>query len=132
MIFEVDGKRVNGEVTLARLGKTLRSLKSYGPKSFACLTLADGSYMQVAGGRVTCILERREAGASMMFRAYLEEPRAPFSGPQTFSFGGGTLTVEPDEFLFIEDDVIPAFEAFFNGDALPARLKWRAILQTGG
>lgn len=41
--------------------KNLKQLKSYGPNSYATLTDSEGNYLQVAGGRVTCFVEKYDA-----------------------------------------------------------------------
>ena len=127
MLFEVEGKASVEQPKLAFIERSLRELKSYSKHTFASLQHSDGSYMQVAGGQVTCILERRDVGSSRMLRGYLAKARAPFVGTQMLSFGGGTVLAEPDEFLFMEDDVIPAFQAFFDRQPLPADVKWRML-----
>ncbi|MGB1214405.1 MAG: hypothetical protein ACPG4X_13670 [Pikeienuella sp.] len=104
--------------------KALRSLKSYGPRSFAILTNSNGSFVQVAGGRVTCVLERGVASTGFLERAFLVQPKVSFVGTQLLSCGAGKINVEPEEFLFI-DDVVGAFEAFFHGHRFATDLLWR-------
>lgn len=50
LLLEIEGKKPVQVQDFALVEKTLRSLKSYGPASFAILTKEDGSYVQVAGG----------------------------------------------------------------------------------
>ena len=54
----------------AQLIKELKKLKSYGPSSFACITDDNGNYVQVAGGRSTCFIERLDAKSKKLFRCY--------------------------------------------------------------
>jgi hypothetical protein len=77
--------------SFAKIEKELRALKCYGPHSFASLNKPDDSFVQVAGGRVTCVLEMREMPSEKLWRAYMDEPRVPFKGLQTLMFGGGRL-----------------------------------------
>lgn len=124
MVLEVENKPSEYVTDFARVERALRALRSYGPQSFASLTKPNGSYMQVAGGRVTCVLELCDRSRQNHRRAHLAVPRVPFEGPQTLAFGGGSVTMMPDEILFI-DDVIVAFLAFFEGSSLPGEICWR-------
>lgn len=126
MVLEVEKRSPIYPKKFGEIEKALRALRSYGPQSYASLTRPDGSYVQVAGGRVTCALEMYERLQSKHWRAYLEEPRVPFDGQQILSFGGGQLNLEPDEILFIED-VIGVFMAFFELRNTPDFIKWRDI-----
>lgn len=127
MILEAENQEPLKIVSFAKVEQTLRKLKSYGPSSFASLTSLDGSYVQVAGGRVTCILEYKSSNSNSLSRAYLTEKRAPFEGIQTLMCGAGHIKMMPDEILFI-DDVIPVFEAFYLGTAFPEVVLWRVTL----
>lgn len=124
MILEVEKKEPVVVEKFSSVEKALNSLKSYGPSSYASLTKEDGSYLQVAGGRVTCVLEYRVPSDQKHLRAYLATPKVSYEGTQTLMFGGGHMNMEPDEMLFI-DDVIAAFKAFFNAESLPENLLWR-------
>lgn len=124
MLLEVENMKPARVCEFTEVEKALGTLKSYGPHSFASLTAQDGSYVQVAGGRVSCVLEKRTSKTSEHFRAHLEEPKVPFTGSQTLAFGGGQLQMQPDEVLFI-DDVIAVFQAFYESGELPSHIKWR-------
>lgn len=87
--------------------------------------------MQVAGGRVTCVLELRDQQASKHWRAYLEKTKVPFEGEQTLMFGGGHMKMQPDEILFI-DDVVEAFKSFYEKKPLPVEIKWRDMSHAMG
>ncbi|MEL6101357.1 MAG: hypothetical protein AAFR71_16380 [Pseudomonadota bacterium] len=127
MILEAEKQEPSNVSDFGRVETTLRKLKSYGPSSFASLTSVDGSYVQVAGGRVTCILEYRATNSNALSRAYLAEKRSPFEGIQTLVCGAGHIKMMPDEILFI-DDVIPVFEAFYMGASFPEVVLWREVL----
>lgn len=128
MLLEIEKKQPVQVSDFSKVEKALRSLKSYGPQSFASLTKLDGSYMQVAGGRSTCILEMREQPGNKHWRAYLAKPRIAFEGQQTLMFGGGHMTMESDEVLFI-DDVVTAFKEFFESELRPGCTNWRDMSQ---
>ena len=101
-------------------------LRSYGPSSFASLTDDQGNYLQVAGGQMTCMLERREAVNKRHFRAHLATPSKVFSDGTVLVFGGGELKLAADEWLSASV-VLDAFLAFFKGQPLPPLLKWRDV-----
>lgn len=61
MKLEVEGKPAIQEPQESQLPRALKSLKSYGPASYASLTDASGNYVQVAGGGVICMIERYDA-----------------------------------------------------------------------
>src|SRR4051812_15543567 len=60
MIFQIEGKPALNEPSAIRLRLALKSLRSYGPSSYASLTDDKGNYIQGAGGDVTCMVERYE------------------------------------------------------------------------
>ncbi len=124
MMFEVEKQPFVQVSNFKKIEKSLRNLKSYGPQSYAILTNKHGSYLQVAGGRVTCVLEMREQSNDKHYRAYLRKAKVPFTGQQTLMFGGGHMKMEPDEILFI-NDVVQVFEAFFYSKDLPKNILWR-------
>ncbi len=124
MLLEIEKKKPVQVGDFAKVEKALRGLKSYGPHSYAILTAQDGSYLQIAGGRVSCVLEKRHQNDGKHYRAHLGEAKVPFKGTQTLMFGGGHMQMEPDEVLFI-DDVICVFKAFFDGEYLPSYIGWR-------
>ncbi|WP_413208408.1 hypothetical protein [Rhodospirillum sp. A1_3_36] len=126
MKLEVENKKPMSPKNFSSIERNLRALKSYGPHSFAILSKDNGSYVQVAGGRVTCVVEMRDGERKNHFRAHLEEKKVPFDERLTIAFGGGKLTVDLDEILFIED-VIKIFKAFFEDGAMPNEIKWRDI-----
>lgn len=80
MILEAETKQPKSVKSFGPVAKQLRAMKSYGPVSFASLTADDGSYIQVVGGRVTCLLEVRPSGWSSNRRAYLKEKRCLSTG----------------------------------------------------
>lgn len=124
MILQVENKSSVQVKSFSQVEKKLRSLKSYGPSSYAIMTNQTGEYLQVAGGRVTCVVEHGIPKNEILKRAYLTNPKVSFRGPQTLVFGGGELQMEPDEILFI-DDVIELFSSFYHSKPLDIQVKWR-------
>lgn len=58
MRLECEGKAPIDDVSSEKVCRAVKALKSFGPSSFASLTDERGDYLQVAGGGVTCMLER--------------------------------------------------------------------------
>ncbi|WP_230948829.1 hypothetical protein, partial [Burkholderia vietnamiensis] len=63
MKFNIEGKAEIIAPTPRQITHALKSLRSYGKSSYASLTDASGSYVQVAGGGVSCMIERFQFGA---------------------------------------------------------------------
>lgn len=127
-ILDVENKAPKEVSDFGAIEKSLRALKSYGSQSFAIVTRPDGSYIQVAGGRLTCVLEMRSQSDQKHYRAHYDVPKVPFEGPQVLVFGGGQITVNPDEILFI-DDVVNAFRAFLGLATYPDNIVWRDVTE---
>lgn len=113
--------------------RSLRTLKPYGATTFAILDRGDGSYLQVAGGQISCAVELHRSDAlpnAGHWRAYLEAPRPNYTAPVTKHFGAGTVVLQPDEVLWI-DDVIEVFAAFMAGQDFPPAASWRQLVLPG-
>jgi hypothetical protein len=74
MIFQIEGKPALNEPSAIRLRLALKSLRSYGPSSYASLTDDKGNYIQGAGGDVTCMVERYEKETDKRERACHDKP----------------------------------------------------------
>lgn len=133
MRLEVEGRAPIDEVTASHLQSALRDLRSYGPSSYASLTRVDGDYVQVAGGGVGCMIERREASNGRHFRAFRDRQHPVFSDGTILSFGGGEIPLQSDEWFNITD-VQDLFLTFLHGLEFPDGIKWRdmsALLGSG-
>jgi hypothetical protein len=126
MLFEVENEAPKRDPAAAQVSAAITKLRSYGPSSFASITDAQGSYLQVAGGGLTCLLERRAAAGGQHFRAYLEAPGGIHPDGTILAFSGGQIKLQADEWLSAPL-VIEAFTAFLQGHALPASIRWRDI-----
>jgi hypothetical protein len=91
----------------------------------AILTAADGSYIQVGGSGMSCVLERR-AATGLHFRASQHPPVVPWPGVTELHISGGFVRLRQEEF-FRMSQVRDAFLAFFRGEPLPAYIQWRDI-----
>lgn len=127
MKLEAENSPVVVGVNQAQLIKTLKKLKSYGPSSFACITDDDGNYVQVAGGRFTCFIERYDARSKKFFRGYHSNSSTRFEDGSMLSFSAGRVALKKDEWFNI-DDVIEVFSLFNQHQALPAGVYWREIM----
>lgn len=56
MKFDIEGKAGIAAPTQAQIRRAIKSLRSYGPSSYASLTDDGGNYVQVAGRRWRCLL----------------------------------------------------------------------------
>ncbi len=126
MLLEVEKKAPVENATAADVRAVIPKLRSYGPSSFASLTDAQGSYLQVAGGGVTCMLEWRDAVNRRHFRAHLDSPSKVFPDGTILTFSGGEVKLQADEWL-TAPMVEAAFLAFLKGEPLPEAIGWRDI-----
>lgn len=126
MKLEAENSPVITGVSQAQLIKTLKKLKSYGPSSFACIADDEGNYLQVAGGRYTCFIERYDAKNKKLFRGFHSNSSTNFEDGTSLSFGGGRVELRKDEWFNI-DDVIEVFSLFSQNQALPESIHWREL-----
>lgn len=126
MKLEAENSPVKVGVNQAQLIKVLKKLKSYGPSSFACITDDEGNYVQVAGGRFTCFIERYDAKSKKLFRGYHSNSSTNFEDGTLLSFSAGRVPLKKDEWFNI-DDVIEIFSLFNQNQALPESIYWREI-----
>ena len=112
MLLKIENRNPVHVKEFDKIEDALRSLRKTGPHSFAILTAQEGSYLQVAGGESTCVIEFRNRNGVEHYRAYSEQRYGTQTDPQTLAFGGGNMTVESGELLGIEE-VITAFSSFF-------------------
>lgn len=124
--LEREGARVVEDPSCARVKRELEKLRSYGPSAFASLTRSDGSYVQVAGGGVGCMLEWRDALNQKHYRGHLGEPQVPFPDGAPLTFTGGSIPLRRDEWFRI-DQVSEVFCAFLDGKSFPSFVQWREI-----
>jgi hypothetical protein len=129
MRLEIEKKPSIEGATAPQVQKAIVALRSYGPSSFASLTDGLGNYLQVAGGGVTCMLERRDAASGRHFRAYHDAPSKVFADGTVLAFGGGNIKLMADEWL-TAPMVLEVFLAFLEGHELPPWTRWRDMTET--
>ncbi len=126
MIFEAQGKPKTEDPTESEIRNAISALRSYGPSSIAILTDENGNYLQVGGGSVSCLLERRDERTGLHFRGYHDKPSNVFPDGTILAFGRNRIPMAANEW-FDARVVADAFVAFFHGDELPASIKWREV-----
>lgn len=129
MLLEVEKKNPIEHATVADVQAAIPKLRSYGPSSYASLTDPLGNYLQVAGGGVTCMLERRDSVNRHHYRAHLQIPNKVFPDGTILAFGGGEIKLRADEWL-TAPMVEEAFLAFLKGEPMPPSICWRDISNT--
>lgn len=112
-----------------QIARTLASLKSQGPTSFAALSDANGNFVQAAGGQATCLIEKRFAADHRVFRAYQDKRSSVFADGSILSFNGGSIALRSDEW-FEASDALDLFLAFANGQPDPVLFHWREITES--
>lgn len=126
MKLEIENCPVITDVGQAEIKKRLKKLRSYGPSSYGCITDAEGNYIQVAGGRVTCFIERYDAKQKKLYRGYHSISSTNFDDGTILSFSGGNVSLQKDEW-FNMDDVIEVFLSFSQCLDFPDGIHWREI-----
>jgi len=90
----------------------------------ASITDDGGSYIQVGGGGVGCVLERRDAEQSRHYRGYHDSPSKVFPDGTALAFSGGNVAMRADEW-FTARVIADAFVAFLERRPLPEGIRWR-------
>ncbi|MFM0009173.1 hypothetical protein [Paraburkholderia sediminicola] len=124
MRFEVEGKAPVDATRESAIRRGIKSLRSYGPSSFASVTDVEGNYVQVGGDGVTCLVERYLAASKERQRAYHDYPSPVRPDGALLVFGAGQIALKADEW-FVASEVEEIFLAFLKGSELPSYVKWR-------
>lgn len=127
MIFERENAKPIYDPSDKILARELNKLRRYRNSSFAYLTDKDGSYVQVAGSGVCCLLEKRNINQKH-YRAYQNPPIVPpdFKDGTILVFSGGEIPLNRNEWFKMEQ-VIEAFCAFNKRSQFPEYIKWKEI-----
>ncbi|MCL2831509.1 MAG: hypothetical protein FWD77_12365 [Betaproteobacteria bacterium] len=108
----------------SQVKKIISSLRSYGPSSYASITDPQGSYLQVAGGGVTCLLELYQSDTGKRFRAFGDTKNKAFPDGTLLVFRAGQIAMQSDEW-FMAEKISEAFCNFLEGKELPKEIHWR-------
>lgn len=131
MRLEVEGRPPIEGIGEARLRRVIACLRSYGPASFAVLDDGAGGYLQVAGGGVTCMMERRDARTQRQERAFRDRTSEVFVDGTRLVFGAGRIPLRADEW-FTAEEVAAVFVRFLRSEPLPEEVRWRDISESLG
>lgn len=124
MLLAFEGKPSIQNPKPSQIRKVLLALRSYGPSSYASLTDDAGSYVQVAGGGVSCLLELYQAETGKRLRAYGDVQNKACPDGTLLVFRAGEIPMMADEW-FMADQVADAFCCFLEGREFPAGIHWR-------
>jgi len=102
-----------------------------GNTTFASLTDGAGNYMQVAGSRPWCVIERRRLQPLKHERAFQDTPNPKYMDGAKLLTGAGGIALKQDEWFLLKD-AAELFVAFLHNDALPTRVRWRSMNETMG
>ncbi|EHP37596.1 hypothetical protein OR16_41934, partial [Cupriavidus basilensis OR16] len=115
MKFEIEGKVGIRAPARAQITRAIKSLRSYGPSSYASLTDDAGNYVHVAGGGVSCMIEHFEVDGERRWRAFHDKPSPVRPDGTILVFGAGSISMRSDEW-FMSDQVAEIFLAFLSDD----------------
>jgi hypothetical protein len=101
MKLEIEGKPVIAAPTPVQVARGLKSLRSYGKSSYASLTDDAGNYVQVAGGGVSCMIERFECDAQR-WRAFHDKPSPVRPDGTILVFRAGNVPMRSDEWFMAD------------------------------
>jgi hypothetical protein len=125
--LDVEGKHTIQDASDADIVRALGALRSSGPHSFATLSSEGGSYIQVAGGSQTCVIEVRDASTGTHYRAHQSQPHPVFPDGTELAFGAGTVVLQGDEWFTAVQATAVLIE-FRSGVLLPTSAPgWRNV-----
>ena len=125
MLLTCEGKPSVQNPKPSQIRMVLRALRSYGPSSYASLTDDAGSYVQVAGGAASCLLELYKVDTGKRLRAYGDVRNKTRPDGTLLVFRAGEIPMMADEW-FMADQAADAFCCFLEGKEFPAGFHWRA------
>jgi len=129
-VLEIEGRQPLHDPSVAQVKEVILGLVRSGP-SFACLTDHKGNYLQVAGSRPWCLVERRIAKPKGHARAYQETPNPKYNDGAKLSTGAGEIVMQHDEWFLLKD-AAEIMEAFQLGTEFPSKVQWRSMNEMFG
>jgi Immunity protein Imm1 len=126
--FEREGREKIPEPTERRIRSELKRIHGVTPSSWAVLKSRSGSYLQVAGGGMTCVLEYQDQESGSRQRAWQDHAVVPpdWADGTLLVFQAGAIPLNRDEWVRVEQ-VADAFAEFLHTGQLPQSLHWRVV-----
>jgi hypothetical protein len=131
MIFTMEASSAVRNPAPQAIERALRTLKITGRHEFAALDDEHGNYVQVAGGGVACMIERRSSHPLRHYRGFQEKRNKAFPDGTKLRFAGSEVAMMSNEWFMI-DQAIEVFLAFQAGEKLPDWIQWRDISEVLG
>lgn len=125
MMLEAEGLPAIDNPTESEVRDTILGLRRIGP-SFVNLTDEQGNYIQSAGSRPWCLVERRRSKPASHSRAYQHTPIPKYKDGAKIHTGAGDITMKSDEWFLLKD-AAEIFVAFLNRKEFPSRVMWRSM-----
>ncbi|WP_454796739.1 hypothetical protein [Novosphingobium lindaniclasticum] len=125
MLLEAEGQPLVQNPSEEQVRTVVLKLQR-GGTSFASLTDEAGDYIQVAGSRPWCVLERRRFKPPQHERAFQETPTPKYKDGAKIMTGAGEIVLKHDEWFLLKD-AAEVFVAFLHKNPTPARVKWRSM-----
>lgn len=94
--------------------------------SYVSLTDEIGNYIQAAGSRPWCAIERRHLEPLKHERAFQYTPTPKYRDGAMLRSGSGDIPMKHDEWFLLKD-AAEVFVAFLRREKLPAYVSWRSM-----
>ncbi|MCC6788880.1 MAG: hypothetical protein IT547_13690 [Hyphomonadaceae bacterium] len=131
MLLEVQGDRRMENPTEQQVRGAIEGFLHPGPWSYAHLVDDQGSYVQAAGNRPWCVVERRQLAPLSHFRAFQHTPVIKYADGTTLNTGAGDITLQHDEWFLLQD-AVEIFLAFLRDEPFPVQVQWRSMNEMFG
>jgi hypothetical protein len=125
MILESEGVAPISHPSVDQVRQAVLGLSRMRP-SFVALTDEVGNYVQAAGDRPWCVLERRRVEPLLHQRAFQHTPIPKYKDGAKISTGAGEITMKFDEWFLLKD-AAEVFVAFLHREAEPPQVQWRSL-----
>ena len=125
MTLEAEGELRVHDPTEEQVRALVLRINRMGP-SFASLTDESNNYVQLAGGRPWCLIERRRTNPLIHERAFQHTPHPKYEDGARISTGAGEIVMKHDEWFLLKD-AADVFASFLNRRPFPEHVQWRLM-----
>ena len=125
MVLESEGLTPISNPSEDQVRQAVRGLSRMKP-SFVALTDEVGNYVQAAGDRPWCVLERRRVEPFLHERAFQHTPVPKYNDGAKIRTGAGEITLKSDEWFLLKD-AAEVFVAFLHREAESPQVQWRSL-----